>query len=46
MPWVLQVADLLVHAVNDLKVCLLLTFIETLQIGRLTCAFLGIQETF
>ncbi len=46
MPWVLQVADFLIHAVNDLKVCLFLTFIETLQICRLTCAFLCIEETF
>ncbi len=46
MLWVLQVTDFLIHAVNDLKVCLFLTLIETLQICRLTCAFLCIEETF
>ena len=46
MPRVLQVADLLIHAVNDLEVCLFLTFIETLQVGWFASTLLGIEETF
>lgn len=42
--WVLQVADLLIHAVNDLKVSLLLALIQTLQIGRFAGALLRGQK--
>ena len=38
MSRVLQVRDLLVHAVNDLEVCLLLRLIQTLQVGWLGLA--------
>ena len=46
MPWVLQVADLFVHGVNDLEVCLFLALIQALQVGRFAGALLCVEQTF
>ena len=44
MPRVLQVGNLLVHAIDDLKIRLLLTLIQALQIGWLTRPLLRIEK--
>ena len=45
MPRVLQVRNLFVHAVYDLEVLSLFTFIQTLQVSRFSSPLLG-EKTF